>query len=220
MNKCYKYFRKHWKSIIFSLSILIFLAVMFLLLKDQITIFDNYVYNIIIKLKCKPVTYFFEIISFFCSTWFLVLSTILIMVLSKDKKKGFYIVLNILLCFLLNQSFKLIFARTRPEDINLINEFGYSFPSGHSMVSLAFYGFFIYIIAHLKIKKNKKILYCSLLALFVLLIGISRIYLGVHYASDVLAGYALAMAYLIIYIKLIYNKVYNTKKTSITKKLN
>ena len=68
MNKCYKYFRKHWKSIIFSLSILIFLAVMFLLLKDQITIFDNYVYNIIIKLKCKPVTYFFEIISFFCST--------------------------------------------------------------------------------------------------------------------------------------------------------
>ena len=142
------------------------------------------------------------------------------MVLSKDKKKGLYIVLNILLCFLLNQSFKLIFARTRPEDINLINEFGYSFPSGHSMVSLAFYGFFIYIIAHLKIKKNKKILYCSLLALFVLLIGISRIYLGVHYASDVLAGYALAMAYLIIYIKLIYNKVYNTKKTSITKKLN
>ena len=214
MNKCYKYFRKHWKSIIFSLSILIFLAVMFLLLKDQITIFDNYVYNIIIKLKCKPVTYFFEIISFFCSTWFLVLSTILIMVLSKDKKKGFYIVLNILLCFLLNQSFKLIFARTRPEDINLINEFGYSFPSGHSMISMAFYGFLIYLIY--KNVKNKKIKWTLIIILSILIcfIGLSRIYLGVHYTSDVLGGFLISISYLVIYASIVKKFIFASSQTT------
>ena len=133
--------------------------------------------------------------------------TVFIMAFSKNKKNALYIGLNVLLCFLLNQTFKFIFARTRPIDINLIVENGYSFPSGHSMVSLAFYGFFIYIIAHKKMKKKKKIFYSSLLALLTLLIGISRIYLGVHYASDVIAGFALSMAYLIIFIIIFYKKM-------------
>ena len=201
------FIRKHWKPIIFSLSILIFVVITKLLLEEQIHIFDNFVYNMISKLRCEPLTYFFKFMSFLCSTWFLIFTTIMIMAFSKNRKNGFYIGLNVLICFLLNQTFKMIFTRTRPVDINLIVENGYSFPSGHSMVSLAFYGFFIYIIAHKRIKKNKKILYCSLLALLTLLIGISRIYLGVHYASDVLAGFALAMAYLIIYIKLFYKKM-------------
>lgn len=199
--------RKHWKPIIFSLSILIFVVVTKLLLEEQIYIFDDFVYNMISKLRCEPVTYFFKFITFLCSTWFIVLATVIIMVFSKNRKNGFFIGLNVLMCSLLNQGMKLIFTRQRPVDINLIVEKGFSFPSGHSMVSLAFYGFFIYIIVHKRIKKKKKILYCVLLALLTLLIGISRIYLGVHYASDVLAGFALSMAYLIIYIKLFYKKM-------------
>ncbi len=201
------FIRKHWKPIIFSLSILIFVVITKLLLEEQIHIFDDFVYNMISKLRCEPLTYFFKFMSFLCSTWFLIFTTIMIMAFAKNRKNGFYIGLNVLICFLLNQTFKMIFTRTRPVDINLIVENGYSFPSGHSMVSLAFYGFFIYIIAHKRIKKKKKILYCLLLALLTLLIGISRIYLGVHYASDVLAGFALSMAYLIIYIKLFYKKM-------------
>lgn len=199
--------RKHWKPIIFSLSILIFVVVTKLLLEEQIYIFDDFVYNMISKLRCEPVTYFFKFITFLCSTWFIVLATVIIMVFSKNRKNGFFIGLNVLMCSLLNQGMKLIFTRQRPVDINLIVEKGFSFPSGHSMVSLAFYGFFIYIIVHKRIKKKKKILYCVSLALLTLLIGISRIYLGVHYASDVLAGFALSMAYLIIYIKLFYKKM-------------
>lgn len=199
--------RKHWKPIIFSLSILIFVVVTKLLLEEQIYIFDDFVYNMISKLRCEPVTYFFKFITFLCSTWFIVLATVIIMVFSKNRKNGFFIGLNVLMCSILNQGMKLIFTRQRPVDINLIVEKGFSFPSGHSMVSLAFYGFFIYIIVHKRMKKKKKILYCVSLALLTLLIGISRIYLGVHYASDVLAGFALSMAYLIIYIKLFYKKM-------------
>ena len=180
---------------------------MTLLLTNNVSNFDNYVYNLIIKLKCEPVTIFFKFISFLCSTWFILISTILIMIFSKNKKNAFLIALNVLLCYILNQAFKFIFVRERPIDINLIIENGYSFPSGHSMISLAYYGFFLYIIDHKKMKNRYKLLYSSLLTILVLLIGISRIYLGVHFASDVLAGYALSMAYLIVYIKLFYKKM-------------
>mgnify|MGYP003299002075 CR=1 FL=1 len=108
---------------------------------------------------------------------------------------------------MLNQTAKIAFGRARPEDINLIIESGFSFPSGHSMVSLAFYGFFIYLLYHQKWSKIKRLLTCIPLVILVFMIGLSRIYLGVHYASDVLAGFALAMAYLIIFIKLFYKKM-------------
>ena len=202
-----KIVRKHWKPIIFSLSILIFLVITNLLLKEQIHVFDNFIFSGIKKVRSEPLTVVFKFITFFCSTEFLLIATIAIMIFSKNKKRAFYIALNVLICFLLNQGLKHVFLRPRPEDINLITEGGYSFPSGHSMVSLAFYGLFIYIIYHMRLKKFKKNIYCILLALLTLLIGISRIYLGVLYASDVLAGFAISMAYLIIYIKLFYKKM-------------
>lgn len=207
MNKILSLCRKYWKRVIFTISILLFLFMMCLLLTNNVSNFDNYIYNLIIKIKCEPVTIFFKFITFLCSTWFILILTIIIMIFSKNKKNAFLIALNVLLCYILNQTLKLIFVRDRPIDINLIIENGYSFPSGHSMISLAYYGFFLYIINHKKIKNKYKLLYSSLITLLVLLIGISRIYLGVHFASDVIAGYAISMAYLIVYIKLFYQKM-------------
>ena len=202
-----KKIREHWKPIVFTICIILFVFITRLLLRDEISTFDSFVYNIVSKDKCEPVTFIAKFLSFLCSVWFLFLVTILCMIFMKNKKEAFYIALNIILCVLLNQCLKYLFLRPRPENINLIIEDGYSFPSGHSMVSLAFYGFFLYIIYHLKISKRKKWIYCSLLALLTLLIGLSRIYLGVHYASDVLAGFALSMAYLIVFIKTFYKKI-------------
>lgn len=85
---------------------------------------------------------------------------------------------------------KLAFHRNRPIPPGLVQASGYSFPSGHAMVSLVFYGMLVYLLwVNYKPRKSTYLL-TFFLVLLVLAIGISRIYLGVHYPSDVIAGYA------------------------------
>ena len=81
-----------------------------------------------------------------------------------------------------------------------ILETGFSFPSGHSAVSAAFYMYLAYvIITNINIKWIKCVT-SVVFPILILSIGISRVYLGVHYASDVLAGFAFAIVYLALYI--------------------
>ena len=131
---------------------------------------------------------------------FLVIATITLFIVIKNKKIGISILSNLAIVTVLNQLIKRILQRPRPTEYRIIEETGYSFPSGHSMVSMAFYGYFIYLIY--KYVKNKYVKWISiiLLSLLICLIGISRIYLGVHYTSDVLGGFLISISYLIIYI--------------------
>ena len=121
----------------------------------------------------------------------------------KNKKIPLYISLNLVCSFISNQIAKLIFLRPRPTGINLIEESGFSYPSGHAMVSMAYFGFIAYLLyKKLKNKLTKSILIITLI-LTILLIGFSRIYLGVHYLSDVIGGFLLSIVYLMIFIKII-----------------
>ena len=131
---------------------------------------------------------------------FLVIATITLFIVIRNKKIGISILSNLSIVTVLNQLIKRILQRPRPTEYRIIEETGYSFPSGHSMVSMAFYGYFIYLIY--KYVKNKYVKWISiiLLSLLICLIGISRIYLGVHYTSDVLGGFLISISYLIIYI--------------------
>ena len=134
---------------------------------------------------------------------FLVVLTILLFILIKNKKIGLSIFSNLVIITILNQLLKRILQRPRPTEYRIIEETGYSFPSGHSMVSMAFYGYLIYLIY--KYVKNKYIKWTFIVLLSALIcsIGISRIYLGVHYTSDVLGGFLISISYLIIYISAI-----------------
>ena len=106
----------------------------------------------------------------------------------KDKKTGLWIALNLIISAGLNILLKNLIQRPRPEGYRLIQENGYSFPSGHSMVSMAFYGLIVYLIWK-KVKNPKeRYILCTICAILPILIGFSRIYLGVHYFSDILAG--------------------------------
>lgn len=134
--------------------------------------------------------------------WLITISIILF-ILIKNKRIGIAILSNLGIVTILNQLLKRILQRPRPEEFRIINENGYSFPSGHSMVSMAFYGFLIYLIYKNVKNKHLKWSLITILGLLIISIGISRIYLGVHYTSDVLAGFLIAISYLIIYISII-----------------
>lgn len=131
---------------------------------------------------------------------FIITLMITLFILIKDKKIGLSIFLNLVIVTTLNQLLKRILRRPRPTEYRIIEETGYSFPSGHSMVSMAFYGYLIYLIY--KYVKNKYIKWTLIVLLSILIcsIGISRIYLGVHYTSDVLGGFLASISYLVIYI--------------------
>ena len=131
---------------------------------------------------------------------FLIIATIILFILIKNKKIGFSIISNLVIVTILNQLLKNILQRPRPNEFRIIEETGYSFPSGHSMVSMAFYGYLIYLIYRYVKNKYVKWVLIVLLSILICTIGISRIYLGVHYTSDVLGGFLISISYLVIYI--------------------
>jgi membrane-associated phospholipid phosphatase len=99
---------------------------------------------------------------------------------------------------MLNITLKLIFRRARPDSyFETLQPSSFSFPSGHALLSLCFYGVVAYIIARSLSSPTVRLLIWTIAALIVGLIGLSRVYLGVHYPTDVLASYAVALAWVI-----------------------
>lgn len=168
---------------------------------------DNTVYNFITQEVNPNLTGIMTFASFLGSATTLIILTLGFVFILKNKKDAKYITINLALVFLLNRILKLIVARERPNVLRLVSESGYSFPSGHAMVSMGFYGFLIYL--SYKNIRNKKIKYPLIifLSILILLIGISRIYLGVHYATDVIGGFIIGIVYLFIYIKFAYKGI-------------
>ena len=123
------------------------------------------------------------------------------------KKIRWFVTFDLVGVTLINQLLKHIIRRPRPNILRLVEESGYSFPSGHSMVSMTFYGIIIYLVYKNVNDKYLKWLLITLLSLLILAIGFSRIYVGVHYFTDVVGGFLLGLAYLVIYVNIYNNKV-------------
>mgnify|MGYP004531506845 CR=1 FL=1 len=162
----------------------------------------KFVSTYLIKESITPIV---KVITWFGGATCLILLTVILYIIIKNKKIGTLIGMNLVIVTILNQVLKFILQRPRPTEFRIINEIGYSFPSGHSMISMAFYGFIIYLIYKNIKNKYLKITLISVLSLLIVMIGISRIYLGVHYTSDVCAGFLVSISYLIIYINFTKN---------------
>lgn len=112
---------------------------------------------------------------------------------------------------LINHLLKNIFERDRPDIHRIVQEHGFSFPSGHSSASFAMYGVLAYLLwRHVKTGWGRGIM-LALGLLFPLCIGLSRIYLGVHYPSDVIGGYLVSGAFLGAAIE-VYGRIVRPKE--------
>lgn len=103
----------------------------------------------------------------------------------------------------IDQLLKVLVRRPRPQGYRLVEAPGLSFPSGHSMAAMAFYGYGIWLVQGGAGGLSSNVFAVMALACVILAVGVSRIYLGVHYASDVLGGFCLALAWLILFVRLV-----------------
>jgi len=103
-----------------------------------------------------------------------------------------------------NTALKLLINRAAPDVEHLVSVATLSFPSGHAMSAISFYGFLIYLIYNIKMKRIFKIGLITLFSIMIFLIGVSRIYLGVHFPSDVAGGYIAGFIWVIFCIVLFH----------------
>lgn len=195
--------KKYKIPIIILLSIIITIITIRVMTTDELLI-DKIAYKLFVeKLRTPSLNNLMKIIATISNTPATVIFIILLLIFIKNKKVALTIPINLLIITSINQILKLIFQRPRPLGYRLLEIGEYSFPSGHAMTSMALYGLLIYLAYKLVKNKNLKVLFITISIFMIIIIGISRIYLGVHYCSDVLVGWSLSIIYLIIYINIL-----------------
>ena len=189
--------------LIVALLLLVFVALLQNVLSGDILRLDAAAYQLfVVTLRNDWMTYIMEGFSNLASPVVLVVMLLVVAAFAPGKAPGKCATFNLAGAIVIDLVLKEIIQRPRPDGFRLIAETGYSFPSGHSMVAMVFYGLLIYMIWRYEENRGLKWLFCISFSLIVILIGVSRIYLGVHYASDVLAGFAVALAWLLVYARI------------------
>jgi undecaprenyl-diphosphatase len=203
-----------WITVRFILAIILFLVtlIVFVGIADQIVLdhknnFDKVISGYIQSFTSPAMTRAMIRITFFGSSTFLFpayLALILFYLIRKRRTLALDITMVGLsstgILFLLKD----IFRRHRPLDPLISHVTGFSFPSGHSFSSFTFFGLLIYIAWHSDIKKSWKIIISALLVLFAATIAFSRIYLRVHFPSDVVAGFCLSVVWLMLSLAILH----------------
>lgn len=201
-----EFIKKNLKWFILLIGLIVFLELAEDVFSKEILKADMIGYELISSFLISDfATPIAKFITNFGGVLVLVVTTIILLISIKNKKIGLSIFANLCMITGLNVLLKQIVQRPRPTEYRIITETGYSFPSGHSMISMAFYGFLIYLIYQYVKNKYLKISLIAFLSILIISIGISRVYLGVHYTSDVIAGFCIAISYLVLYISSVNN---------------
>lgn len=201
------------KNIIFAITLILLFIILSFLIKFHITTnFETNFYKEITEHMSNVLTIIMKIISYMGNTLIVILICIILLVIPKTRYKyGLITSIGVITSTMLNNLLKVIFLRERPDVLRLINENSYSFPSGHSMINMTMYSLLaILLYNNIKDKKLKYVFPLSIL-LIPIFMGISRVYLGVHYITDVIGGWIFGLLITVV-IYQIYNVVKKNKE--------
>jgi membrane-associated phospholipid phosphatase len=190
--------------ILFICALVIFTVIAYRIFKLQSQQFDFYVFDQVGTLVSPAMTSFMKTVTFFGNHTFLIPANLLLIIyfLFIKKHRWYSIKVPVValggvsLMFLLKQ----LFNRPRPLIPLLEPVSGLSFPSGHALMSVSFYGLLIFLAWDNSYNRKWKWIITFPLVLLILLIGFSRIYLRLHYFSDVIAGFAAGIIWLTLSI--------------------
>jgi undecaprenyl-diphosphatase len=178
----------------FSMSLLLpflgFLAMSLLVHEDRLILFDSTVISFIQSFETQWLTSAMKFFTYIGTIRFIaILSVFVLFILYGVLKLRMEVLIYLFSTPMLNRLLKLIFHRERPDLYRLVEIGGYSFPSGHAMNAFSFYAILIFLFWRQNPSRFGRAAVTIIGILMILAIGTSRIYLGVHYPSDIIGGY-------------------------------
>ena len=193
----------------YYLITIILMLLTFILVKKhfsyELLTLDTFIHDKLLTLYHTDfLNYIMRFTSLLGSVYFYII--VLLIALIKSKIYFKLTVVPLITSYITNMTFKLIINRNRPLTWIVTPPLDPSFPSGHTICSVVFYGIIIYLLKNIK-NNNLRLTLRILLTTLIILIGISRLYLGVHFLSDVLAAYLLGILILTMFIR--YYKIKN-----------
>lgn len=160
---------------------------------DNIEHFDNSVTDYVTSFRTPSLNSFFIFITDLGDFYAYIIATTIagLFFFYKLKNKKFILQLIgvVILSFLVNLALKEVFNRARPTLEHMVVIKTLSYPSGHAMSAMSYYGFLIYLIFRIRMSKWLRGFLTVFFSILIFLIGLSRIYLGVHFPSDVVGGF-------------------------------
>jgi len=191
----------HTHYIYASFALLLFVALGYLVkfYPEVLTGFDSNIQTWVRGGLPAGLTRFFKTITMLGNTpvqAIIAIVAVIWLYLRQYKAEAIFVGASGLLASILIVSLKYIYQRQRPSITHLVHASGYSFPSGHSLGTFMILGAIAIVLAQRLEKKESKIVVYAITGLLIFLVGLSRIYVGVHYLTDVLAGFTLAFGLL------------------------
>ena len=186
---------KNYKKWLFLIPLGLFILDYILIETGLIAVIDLYVYQFLHYFKSPFMTNMFTTITHLGG--FIGITAVIILIFLFNRRFALSCLSLSVLQQILNNILKIIFKRPRPSVEHLVEVSNYSFPSGHAMAITCLYALIICYIY--RSKPNYRNVLTILCVLVIILVNLSRVYLGVHYFSDVFAGSMLSLS-LVLYV--------------------
>ena len=227
LSQTFKRFDDRWPYLItaalaatvFYFGIKLFINLTRILKSDYLASYDNSISNTVESYRSPALTDYFVFVTDLGDAlgYLIVFSicTTLFYIVFKSWKYVAQLALVMILALSSNLILKQMINRARPTAEHLVTVETLSYPSGHAMMAMAFYGLLIYLITQFDLRKAYKFVFILILVLLIFSIGLSRIYLGVHFPSDIAGGFIAGFIW-VVFCVMIFNLIKIFRRDSAT----